>query len=163
MWVNERLNGWPYSMAPYWGCEQGELSVLTKGKPQGHATGPVEPLEWSPSHRIQSAFYLLVCTQRGTYPSPPALSLSPFSFPPSALPTFFPLPFIMRWSQVLPLHNKNPPLLPNNHSRPGRRDSLKSIQQKMGDLTLQAEREQRLSSTSLCSASSGAPSGSVHY
>lgn len=64
-----------------------------------------------PSHHIQYAFYLLVCTQRGTYPSAPApaLSLSPFSFPPLALPTLFLMPFIMRWSHVLPLHNKNPP------------------------------------------------------
>ena len=148
MCVNKRQsNGWPYSVAHFWSCEQGGLSVLTKGNPQGHATGPVEPLEWSPSHHIQSAFYLLVCTQRGTYPSPPALALtSPPSIPPPH--------FIMRRSQVLPLHNKNLPPWPNNRSRPGRRDHLKSIQQRMGDLILPPERERReaqrgrLSSTS---------------
>lgn len=26
-------------------CEEGGLSVLTKGKPQGRTTGPVEPLK----------------------------------------------------------------------------------------------------------------------
>ena len=78
MCVNERhSNGWPYSVARFCSCEQGGLSVLTKGKPQGHATGPVEPLIWSPSHHIQSAFYLLVCIQRGTYPSSAPSPLQP--------------------------------------------------------------------------------------
>ena len=121
MCVNERQSdGWPYSAAQFCSCEQGGLSVLTKGNPPGHATGPVEPLEWSPSRRIQSAFYLLGCTQRRTYPESPALSLAP---PPSLRPS--PLPFIMRWSQVLPLHNKNLPPLPNSHSRPGKERSSK--------------------------------------
>lgn len=105
---------------------------LTKANPQGHATGPMEPLEWSPSHHIQSAFYLL-CVHKGEL----ILVPRPFSFTPPSLP----LP-LMRRSQVRPLHNKNLPPLPNNHSRLGRRDHLKSIQQRMGDLIPPADREQ---------------------
>lgn len=138
-----------------WSCEEGGLSVLTKGKPQGHATGPVEPLKWSSGHHIQSAFYLLVCTQRGTYPNTPP---SPLTHPSPLY--VLPLSLIMRRGWVLPLYNKNLPPLPNNHSRRGKRNRLKSIRRRPVDAILPPEREQSLTLTEWLSSFTH---GSVHY